>query len=858
MIRKICLLLLGVISIAACSTNTIIDEMNKSNQVLENRVKDNTDRIESLETLCSQMNSNISALKVLIDALQGQDWVKNVTPVTDGAGNVIGYTLEFSKSGTVVIYNGKDGRNGKDGVDGEDGKDGENGKDGKDGENGKDGKDGVDGDNGKDGKDGEDGKDGKDGYTPRLEIRKDADGYYYWTVDGNWMLTSDGDKILASGRDGVTPQLRIQDGFWEVSYDGGVKWDRLGQATGNDGTSFFDDVKVSDDNLSLTLSDGTTLVFPKYQRPEITFSIGEDGTGAASGIEVVIKYILKSKSSNTSITATSDGNYSVKVVRDDDSSGKLIVTPPAQYTDGYVNVFVTDTYGYSLLKVINFHENKIMFPEGLEYSISQEGGVLNIPISMNFDTNIKLDSDWLAIAPNTRAAMRDSMIVVSASRNETFGSRKAVINVYSKTNDYQPYAEIVVNQSSASFSISQTKFAMPYLSSTVKADVFSTLGLKVNVNSGAGWLTVDSEKTGENYVLTMSASKNDTGLKRNGTVTLFSDGNERLGSIQIIQMAEKSDSPEDMVFTVRANVPNEYTSELPLDGEIDCYVDWGDGSVDYYDSKPVKHKYPSEYPASYVVRISGKVTGLNTENISMASVIEVNQWGKTGLKYLRHAFCNNPAIVKVSGCNDDEFINVVDASDMFSNCYNLAEIEGPLFSGCANLNSLSRAFGDCRSLKGIPENLLFGCGKLENVNGMFQGCISLESIPSGLFRDCVKLRYVSTTFNGCRSLSTIPDGLFKYSPDIVEVNSSFSECSSLVSVPVDIFDNNRKINSMSYLFARCGSVQGESPYTLIGGKKIHLYERNQYTDYFSYIGNFQCAFEYTTFTDFDEIPIGYR
>ena len=110
MIRKICLLLLGVISIAACSTNTIIDEMNKANQVLENRVKDNTDRIEALETLCSQMNSNISALKVLVDALQGQDWVKNVTPVTDGAGNVIGYTLEFSKSGTVVIYNGKDGR----------------------------------------------------------------------------------------------------------------------------------------------------------------------------------------------------------------------------------------------------------------------------------------------------------------------------------------------------------------------------------------------------------------------------------------------------------------------------------------------------------------------------------------------------------------------------------------------------------------------------------------------------------------------------------------------------------------------------------------------------------------------------
>ena len=57
-----------------------------------------------------------------------------------------------------------------------------------------------------------------------------------------------------------------------------------------------------------------------------------------------------------------------------------------------------------------------------------------------------------------------------------FGSRRAVINVYSKTNSYQPYAEIVVNQASASFSINQTKFAMPYLASTVKADVCSSLG----------------------------------------------------------------------------------------------------------------------------------------------------------------------------------------------------------------------------------------------------------------------------------------------------------------------------------------------------------------------------------------------
>ena len=125
-------------------------------------------------------------------------------------------------------------------------------------------------------------------------------------------------------------------------------------------------------------------------------------------------------------------------------------------------------------------------------------------------------------------------------------------------------------------------------------------------------------------------------------------------------MAEKSDSPDDMVFTVRANVPNDFTSELPLDGKIDCYVDWGDGSVDYYNSKPVKHTYSSDAPASYVVRISGKVTRLDSGNIRNQSIVEVNQWGKTGLNLLQNAFYNNSLLVKVAGCRNDELAEVTD------------------------------------------------------------------------------------------------------------------------------------------------------------------------------------------------------
>jgi len=37
------------------------------------------------------------------------------------------------------------------------------------------------------------------------------------------------------GKDGVTPEFRINNGKWEVSYDGGVSWVELGEATGADG-----------------------------------------------------------------------------------------------------------------------------------------------------------------------------------------------------------------------------------------------------------------------------------------------------------------------------------------------------------------------------------------------------------------------------------------------------------------------------------------------------------------------------------------------------------------------------------------------------------------------------------------------
>ena len=247
-------------------------------------------RIAALESWQKQVNDNIASLQNLVAALEQRDYVTSVTPLTDGSG----YIISFLNQGAIIIKNGEDGANGytpvvsvklgDDGVyywtiDGEwlydangnkvrasaqDGKDGQDGSPGADGKDGEDGKDGVNGTDGKDGQDGTDGKDGQDG------------------TDG---------KDGKDGRDGNTPQLRINPvtNEWEVSTDGGITWFSTGVkatgekgeqgaqgaqgAQGEKGDSWFAGVDTSNSHfITVTLTNGTILTFPRYK----SFKIGTD------------------------------------------------------------------------------------------------------------------------------------------------------------------------------------------------------------------------------------------------------------------------------------------------------------------------------------------------------------------------------------------------------------------------------------------------------------------------------------------------------------------------------------------------------------------------------------------------------
>ena len=249
-----------VLFATACSND---DEINMLNSLWRN-VTQNEARIDDLEKWCAQANTNITSLQTIVNVLESNGMVTSITPVMEG-GVEIGYTITFSNHDPITIYHGKDG------------------------------------------KDGQNGANGQNGTSPIVGVAKYTDGVYYWTLNGEWLLDADGNKLPVSGKDGVngengqngsngqngvTPQLKIENDYWWISYDNGNTWTQLGKATGEngkdgvdgedgkdgqngadgkdgqDGDSMFQSVTQDENYVYFTLADGTVIKIAKASEEE--------------------------------------------------------------------------------------------------------------------------------------------------------------------------------------------------------------------------------------------------------------------------------------------------------------------------------------------------------------------------------------------------------------------------------------------------------------------------------------------------------------------------------------------------------------------------------------------------------------
>lgn len=291
--RKLVIIVTAFLSLISCADLS---------QVWE-ELREHEERIERLETECQRLNSNIEALQTVLEAMRSNDYVTDITKITE-AGIEIGYSITFAKAGTVNVYHGTDG---------------------------------------------------SDGTSPKIGIRKASDGEYYWTSDDEWLTDEQGEMIPAVAQGGhdegyITPQFRVAEGIWYISYDNGNTWRVYNEAAEDD--ALFWEVAYDERFAYLTLQDGTVLTVPRSSRMvDLVMFMGQSnmaGRGSAAEAAVVDMdhgYEFKAISDPTKLYHTAEP---FGLNEDNQDSG----VADARRTGSLVSAFMEEYYKYRGVPIV--------------------------------------------------------------------------------------------------------------------------------------------------------------------------------------------------------------------------------------------------------------------------------------------------------------------------------------------------------------------------------------------------------------------------------------------------------------------------------------------------------------------------
>ena len=374
---------------------------------LRNDLNDLENRVTKLEELCKQMNTNISSLQKIVEALQDNLSISKVEQISDG------YIIHFSDGSTATIKNGKNSED-----------------------------------------------------APIIGVKKDTDGIYYWTLDGEWLTDEKGNKVKAQGtdgkdgvdgedgndgvdgedgvdgtngkdgKDGITPQLKIENGRWMLSMDNGKTWTDIGQATGADGedgtdgedgvdgkdgtNGIFKSVREDDDNVYFTLEDDSVITIPKSDNSK--FAIAFDTTDIAilnGGESKTISYTITDATENTVVKAIAQDGWKVKVNATSTDKGTITITAPNPIVESEILVFANDGSYRTVMVSLNCMQGQINIADN-SIDATPAGGTQEIKLTTNLDYTVEIPDNaksWLSLAPETRA-MREDTIVFEVTANE--------------------------------------------------------------------------------------------------------------------------------------------------------------------------------------------------------------------------------------------------------------------------------------------------------------------------------------------------------------------------------------------------------------------------------------------------------
>ena len=398
------------------------------------------------------------------------------------------------------------------------------------------------------------GKDGVDGRTLiPVGVRLDEDGIYYWTVDGEWLLDAEGNRMragAAEGEDGIAPQVKVEDGFWWISVDGGETFTQLVSCEEMDGVGVFSGIDLSDPaKILLTLWDGTSIELPCRNPLKLSFSGAvQDTVLIAGGETLTIPYevIVEGESEEPlTVTAGTDGVFVIEGL--DTGKGEVKVTAPASFTEGYI-LLSAFCDGYSTLKMISFREREVAPSEPvITVRLGSGADTCVVTYKTNFEYLLSSpEGDWLqavsdpesgtvtfTVAPNTGNTVRSCTVTVTPANNPGYTSTTFQVLQATDTRTYSL-------DPGTAFSLDPETLSLTAPAEGGDADIWITSSseLVAGVPETQDWAqaTLAAESGFWHLKVHVDALPSET--PRTGVVTLYAQtaiGNIPIGEIKIIQ-----------------------------------------------------------------------------------------------------------------------------------------------------------------------------------------------------------------------------------------------------------------------------------------------------------------------------------
>lgn len=431
-------------------------------------------RVLKLEELCRELNTNVSSLRVLVTALQENDYVTNVNPVVQGQ-TVIGYTISFTKSPSITIYHGRDAE------------------------------------------------------TPVIGV-KEIDGIMYWTINGEFLTDNIGDKICATARDGITPQFRIADGKWQLSLDGGKTWEEVGQATGD---SMFKEITEGDEIVHIELTNGHVIDVPKFISLKLTLN-DSDQVGINPGGKATVTYKLAGVNSKPTIKTICPSGWLAEVIQVSNSEGRIVFTAPETITDEETIILVSDNEGRMVMSTVSFAQG-IINPAKNTYQIEISGGTVEIPVTTNMNYTVLIptaDNSWIKLTNISTRSVRVDYLAFQIAQN-TGVSRTSEIKFLDEEGREMSAVVLIQKGNEPTLSVSKESFTCDYHASSVLVSV--TSNTEWTVTSTVSWCHVSPSVGSNNASITINMDENKTNEKRECLVTVSTIEGNLTKSITVSQ-----------------------------------------------------------------------------------------------------------------------------------------------------------------------------------------------------------------------------------------------------------------------------------------------------------------------------------